>query len=131
MIAADLAKQIISGEAGFLYKRHIHRTDDTSNALGFLTAIAFSVTNSMGEAAKEHPYLIVLSSSPSSQTTSSISTVLVLGCDDAKVKAAGEGLKEKLGVKGGGKGPRWSGKFIGVWKDGKESASIEEALKDL
>ena len=77
------------------------------------------------------PYLVVLSSSPSTQTTSSVSTVLLLGSDDAKVKLAGEGLKAKLGIKGGGKGPRWSGKFIGVWKENRENAGVVEVLHNI
>jgi len=77
------------------------------------------------------PYVVVLSSSPSTQTTNSVSTVLLLGSDDAKVKFAGEGLKAKLGVKGGGKGPRWSGKFVGIWKENRENAGVAEVLHGL
>lgn len=72
------------------------------------------------------PYIVVLSSSPSTQTATSTSTVLVFGLDEGKVKEAGDALKTKLNVKGGGKG-RWSGKFTGVWRE-KESRAVEEAL---
>ncbi|CAA7259720.1 unnamed protein product [Cyclocybe aegerita] len=129
-IAKDLVAQITKQEVGELFKHHVHRTDDTSNALGFLSSIAFAVTNALQAEAKSS-YLIAFSSTPSSQTTSSISTVLVLGSDDAKVKAAGEGLKAKAGVKGGGKGSRWSGKFVGVWKETRDNVAVEEVLKDL
>ena len=77
------------------------------------------------------PYIIILSSTPSTQTTTTISTVLVVGTDDAKVKVVGDALKTKLAIKGGGKGTRWSGKFTGVWKETRESASIEEILSAL
>lgn len=75
------------------------------------------------------PYIVVLSSSPSTQTATSTSTVLVFGSDEAKVKEVGDALKTKLNVKGGGKG-RWSGKFTGVWRE-KESRAVEEALGTL
>ncbi|KAJ3510621.1 hypothetical protein NLJ89_g4572 [Agrocybe chaxingu] len=129
-IAKDLVAQTTKQESGEFSKHHIYRTDDTSNALGFLSSIAVAVTNSLQAEAKGS-YLIVFSSTPSSQTTTSISTILVLGSDDAKVKATGDGLKAKLGVKGGGKGPRWSGKFVGVWKESREGAAVNQLLKDL
>lgn len=126
-IARDIAQQIQSQQDGNLFKKHIHRIDDTTNALGFLSAIAFALSAAV-PAGGASPYLVVLSSSPSTQTSTSVSTVLILGSDDAKVKAAGEGLKAKLGVKGGGKGPRWSGKFTGVWKPAREDTAVDEVL---
>ena len=132
-IAKGLATEIVNkNQANEIYKHHIHRTDDTGNALGFLTSIAFSlgsvIPSSMDGA---RPYVVILSSTPSTQTTTTISTVLVVGTDDAKVKVVGDALKMKLAVKGGGKGTRWSGKFTGVWKETRESASIEEILSAL
>ncbi|PPR06577.1 hypothetical protein CVT24_001758 [Panaeolus cyanescens] len=134
----ELAGHIASGlvdsikiHSGGLFKKHVHRTDDTGNALGFLTSIAFAVGAALSDAEGNNDHVLVLSSSPSSQNSSSISTVLILGSDDAKVKAAGEGLKAKLGVKGGGKGPRWSGKFTGVWKENRENVVIDEILVSL
>ena len=70
-------------------------------------------------------------SSPSAQTTTSTTVVLVFGSDDKLVKEVGEGLKAKLNVKGGGKGPRWSGKFTSVWKDAREGAVVESLLGGL
>ncbi|KAH9483046.1 Alanyl-tRNA editing protein Aarsd1 [Psilocybe cubensis] len=126
-IARDLATKISTSE-GSPFKFHLHRTDDTSNALGFLSSIAFALT---AAAEPSRPYVVVLSSSPTTQTASSVSTVLVLGTTDSSVKAAGDGLKSKLGVKGGGKGPRWSGKFTGVWKAGKEDVVVQEVLDSI
>ena len=37
-------------------------------------------------------------------------------------------ITAKLGVKGGGKGVRWSGKWTGVWKDEKEGVAVQEVL---
>ena len=129
-IARDLVEQINSENGSGIFKRHIHRTDDTTNALAFLTSIAFALGAAISSEEKRQ-YVVVLSSSPSTQSTSSVSTVLVLGSDDLKVKAAGDGLKAKLGVKGGGKGPRWSGKFIGIWKENREDEAIDGVLEAL
>ena len=107
---------------------HKHRADDSANPLAFLTAIS---TAFMTEAATREPvpsYTIVLSSSPSMQTATSTTIVMVFGSDDKRVKEVGEALKAKLGVKGGGKGSRWSGKFSGVWKDAKEGGMVNEIL---
>ncbi|EMD40847.1 hypothetical protein CERSUDRAFT_111427 [Gelatoporia subvermispora B] len=110
---------------------HRHRTDDSANALAFLSAISSAFANEFAAVSPAPSFLVVLSSSPSSQTTSSTSVVLIFGSDEQKVKAVGEGLKSKLGVKGGGKGPRWSGKFTGVWKDSREGATIDGILADI
>jgi misacylated tRNA(Ala) deacylase len=104
--------------------RHEHRTDDSAGALAFLGLIASAVS---ATAEPGLDYLLVVSSSPSAQSQSSTSVIVVVGSDQARVKACGEGLK-KLGVKGGGKGPRWSGKFTGVWKENKEAAAIKELI---
>ncbi|KAF9058141.1 Threonyl/alanyl tRNA synthetase [Panaeolus papilionaceus] len=129
-IARGLVDSIKSQPEGS-FKKHIHRTDDTGNALGFLTSIAFALGAALADVEGNKDHVIVLSSSPSSQMTSSVSTVLVLGSDDAKVKVAGEGLRSKLGVKGGGKGPRWSGKFTGVWKENRENVVIDKVFLAL
>ncbi|KAF8812397.1 alanyl-tRNA synthetase domain-containing protein [Phlegmacium glaucopus] len=131
-IARDLVAKLTNKD-GAIFKYHLHRIDDSNNVLAFLSSIAFAVTDmvSTTSASSSKPYQIILSSSPSTQTTNSVSTVLLLGSDDAKVKVAGEGLKAKLGVKGGGKGPRWSGKFVGVWKENRENAGVVEVLHGL
>lgn len=110
---------------------HLHRIDDGTNALSFLSSIASSIANQAGQHLGGRPYLFVLSSSPSTQTQTSSSTVLVIGSDEKSVKQVGDALKAKLGIKGGGKGPRWSGKWTGVWKATKENAVIAEVLNDV
>ena len=120
-LAASVASELVA--PGVMKGRivlHKHRTDDSANALGFLSAISTAFSARIGETEGALPFLIVLSSSPSAQASTSTSVVLVFGSDDKAVKAAGESLKAKLSVKGGGKGPRWSGKFTGVWKDSRE-----------
>ncbi|KAJ8086559.1 hypothetical protein PM082_005382 [Marasmius tenuissimus] len=124
------AKEALKSSEKGLFKKHIQRTDDGGNSLGFLSAIAFAFSSAATEA-RVGRYLIILSSSPSSQTTTSTTLVMVSGSDDALVKAAGEALKARLGVKGGGKGPRWSGKYTGVWRENKEGGVLENLLKDL
>ena len=129
-IARDLVAKITSEDRA-IFKYHLHRIDDSNNALGFLSSIAFAVTDMVSTSKNSKPYVVVFSSSPSAQTTNSVSTVLLLGSDDAKVKVVGESLKAKLGVKGGGKGPRWSGKFVGVWKESRENAGVVEVLNNI
>ncbi|KAF9452507.1 ThrRS/AlaRS common domain-containing protein [Macrolepiota fuliginosa MF-IS2] len=133
MIGKGLIDELIKGtqetiEGVGLWKKHLHRTDDSSNPLTFLSSIAFVISDEIKARAATTPYLIVLSSSPSAQTPNGLSTVLVVGSDDKRVKEAGDALKVKLGIKGGGKGPRWSGKFTGVWKDTKETVLVQEVL---
>ncbi|RDB22565.1 putative alanyl-tRNA editing protein alaX [Hypsizygus marmoreus] len=129
-IAGDLINELSRIEGGDgVYKKHVHRTDDSGNVLGFLNAISFALSNQLSSVTK--PYVVVLTSSPSMQTNTSTTVVLLVGSDDKLVKAGGEGLKSKLGVKGGGKGTKWSGKFIGVWREAKESTAIEDVLSGL
>ncbi|KAG6855143.1 hypothetical protein C0991_006072 [Blastosporella zonata] len=131
-LARHLAKELIDEMAQTasetLFKKCIHRTDDSGNTLGFLSAVSLAFTT-LSDTAR--PYLIVLTSSPSSQTITSTTVVLLFGSDDKKVKEAGDGLKSKLEVKGGGKGTKWSGKYTGVWKEAKESARLDEMLSGI
>lgn len=114
------------------FVKHYHRTDDPARALGFLQSIvSFGILAPLSSADKIRPYTFVLTSTPVEKRSTNITTVLVLGSDDTRAKAAGEALKSKLGVKGGGKGPRWSGKFVGVWRDDKEGSAVKEALESL
>lgn len=114
------------------YVKHYHRTDDPARALGFLQSIvSFGILAPLSSAENTRPYTFVLTSTPVEKRSTSITTVLVLGSNDALAKTAGEALKAKLGVKGGGKGPRWSGKFVGVWRDDKEGSAVKEALESL
>ena len=109
------------------YTEHIHRVDDTTNALGFLNAISLAFVAEQPSS----PYLFVLSSSPSAQTSTNTSVILVFGSDEKKVKDVGEALKSGLRVKGGGRGARWSGKFTGVWKHGREDSMIGDMLRNV
>jgi misacylated tRNA(Ala) deacylase len=107
-LAVDLSKEIAASE-GKVYAKHIHRTDDGGTPLQLLTSIANGLPPS-------GPHLVVLSSAPTIQSAATSSVVLVFGNDEKQVKAVGDGLKNELGMKGGGKGPRWSGKGTGVLK---------------
>ncbi|KAL1937732.1 hypothetical protein VTO73DRAFT_12885 [Trametes versicolor] len=127
-VAAELAAApAVEGQGGVALYRH--RTDDAANALGFLSAISTAFVGKVAGKDEARPYLVVLSSAPSAQTATSTTVVLVFGSDDKKVKEAGDALKAKLNVKGGGKGPRWSGKFAGVWKEGREGAAVATILE--
>lgn len=130
-LAGLLAKDMLAsaGDETHVVLRK-HRVDDSANPLGFLTSISTIFMDQAAARPDPLNYMVVLSSSPSMQTATSISTVMVVGSDDKKVKDVGEALKRKLGVKGGGKGTRWSGKFIGVWKDTRDGALAEEILKE-
>ncbi|OAX33929.1 ThrRS/AlaRS common domain-containing protein [Rhizopogon vinicolor AM-OR11-026] len=123
-VAGDVLQEMKSSEAA-LYTKHVHRTDDSVNPLGYLSAIATAFAN---VAPAERPFVTVFSSSSSSQTSTSASVLLVFGSDERYVKAAGDLLKSRLNVKGGGKGTRWSGKYTGVWR-GREDVVISEVLQ--
>lgn len=133
-LAVAIAKDIIANaprdeEGRMRIAKHLHRTDDSPNTLALLSSISTALVQGLAQTGHDSgTYLVILSSSPSAQTTSSTTVVLVVGSDDNTVKAAGDGLKSKLNVKGGGKGTRWSGKFVGVWKDAREGASAAEVL---
>ena len=137
---ADLESQLVSVVAkellysitranGDQLSAHVHRNDDP---LVFLTAIASGFAKLW--AASEHAskqYLVAFTSSPTSQSATSTTVVLVIGSEDASVHKVGEILKLKLGVKGGGKGPRWSGKWTGVWKPAKEGELVGKAVRGI
>ena len=103
------------------YLWHYHRSDDATRALSFLQAIASSFEKSPKP--NIVPFMLILSSSPT--------MVLVLGLDDAPTKAVGKPLESKLGVKGSGKGVRWDGKWVGVWKDASEGETVKEVLASV
>jgi misacylated tRNA(Ala) deacylase len=124
-LAGMLAERHLAALRAGPATRHEHRTDDSAGALAFLGTVAAAVA---AGAPPDQEFLLVLSSSPSAQSAGSTSVVVVVGSDEARVKAVGEGLKGKLSVKGGGKGPRWSGKFTGVWRETKEHAVVAELI---
>ncbi|KAK7061679.1 putative alanyl-tRNA editing protein alaX [Favolaschia claudopus] len=125
-IATDLIQSL--GNTGELFKKHVHRTDDSATALSFLTAISSAFSDEMAKLQSQTPYLIVLTSSPSAHSSTNTNVVFVFGSEDKRVKEVGDALKVKLAVKGGGKGVKWSGKFTGLWKNGKEDVLVEEIL---
>ena len=53
---------------------------------------------------------------------------MLFGAEEKRVRAAGEGLKTQFKtLKGGGKGSRWSGKYVGVWladREGKTASAL-------
>ncbi|KAG6900937.1 hypothetical protein C0993_004374 [Termitomyces sp. T159_Od127] len=130
-LARHLANELMNEKAqttnGDLFKKIIHRSDDSGNALGFLSAVSLAFTTLSVSA---EPYLIIMVSSPSSQTATSTTIVLLFGSDDKKVKETGDALKSKLGVKGGGKGLKWSGKYTGVWRE-KENVALKVLLDGI
>lgn len=134
-LADHISKKVIDEMAskadGSLFTKHIHRIDDSGNALGFLSSVAFALTNYLSGKDAVKPFLIIFSSSPSTQTINSLTTVLVLGSNDMQVKELGDKLKTTISVKGGGKGFKWSGKYLGVWKESKESVLIEDILNAI
>lgn len=60
-IAADLRSELDKAEAATPFVKHVHRTDDSSSALAFLSTIS---THLVGSAPQDKTYLVVLSSSP-------------------------------------------------------------------
>ncbi|KAL1741071.1 Threonyl/alanyl tRNA synthetase [Schizophyllum fasciatum] len=129
-LAAALAAQLLAGAP----RRHVHRADDTPGALAFLVAIAAACEREAGAAGREAAaggYLLVLSSSPAAQSAGSVSVVCVCGSDEGQVQAVGAALRSGLGVRGGGRGARWTGKRTGVWRVGREGAVVEEALASV
>lgn len=136
MIAANLVRDmevmITTSSESQVWKKMIHRTDDTSAPLAFLNAIANRLSQTVDASA--WPYLIVFVSSTSSQRTTSLTTILIAGSDARHVKTLGDTLKVRFGskIKGGGTKGRWSGKFTGVWRnEGKEGQEIRDGLRDI
>ncbi|CAL1701091.1 unnamed protein product [Somion occarium] len=131
-LASSIARDILKQAEDDTVVLHQHRTDDASNPLGFLSAISTAFVNEVSSAETgPSSYLIVLTSSPSMQTATSTTIVMTFGNDEKKVKEAGDTIRANVGVKGGGKGTKWSGKFTGVWKDTKEGKAVAGILKDI
>lgn len=112
-VANELKRETEAREASqnAMFTKYYHRTDDPASALSCLQAIASSFASSMASSSR---YIVVLTSSPSSQSVGSVTTVLLASPDEGLVKSVGDALKLKLGVKGGGRGTRWSGKWRGI-----------------
>ncbi|KAI0068748.1 ThrRS/AlaRS common domain-containing protein [Artomyces pyxidatus] len=129
-LAVEMAVWRAGGGEGEWVK-YVGRTDDTPTALPFLQTIAVAFAAALPDASQgTYRYTLLLSSSPSSQTPSSTSVVVLFGSDDDRVKAVGEDLKKHFKtLKGGGRGIRWSGKYTGVWlpeREGKLASQILE-----
>lgn len=126
-LAKIVSAQLLIGSSGSeVIKRHYHRNDEPTRALGFLQAIASSCLSAAEGSARS--YCLVLTSSPVSQTSTSVTSVLIVSPNEKLVKTVGDLLKSEMSVRGGGKGTRWSGKWTGVWKDAKEGKLVEEIL---
>ncbi|KIY51611.1 ThrRS/AlaRS common domain-containing protein [Fistulina hepatica ATCC 64428] len=133
-LAERLGAELVRGvQPGQRIVRHVQRFEDALNPLAFLglVATAFIAALEADTQGKDTPYTLVLTSSPVAQTAASMTVVLVVGSDDRDVKQVGESLKAKLDVKGGGKGPRWSGKRTGVWKAGRDDLVVQASLDEL
>ena len=134
-LASAIAKGLVTEaketlrDASAAFKRYLHRTDDSANVLGFLSAISSAFLATLSSDGQS--YLILLTSSPLVQTSSSTTVALLFGSDEKKVKEMGDALRRKLGMKGGGKGAKWSGKFIGTWKETVEGAVVGGLLSEL
>ncbi|KAH9977702.1 ThrRS/AlaRS common domain-containing protein [Lactifluus volemus] len=103
--------------------RCVSRTDDSPSAQTFLMAVtvAFAAARPAEQADAPHRYTFLLVSSPSSRTSSSTSIVMLFGNEEKRVKVVGDELKKQFKtLRGGGKGTRWSGKFVGVWLADRE-----------
>ena len=132
-IATTLLSELLADEdESRPFVKHYHRIDDPASALSFLQTISSTVFNVIinSEKASGKRYLIVLTSSPSSQSSTSTTSVLLLSSDEKLVKSAGDLLRSRLGVKGGGKGIRWSGKWTGVWKENKDDI-VNDIVKEI
>jgi misacylated tRNA(Ala) deacylase len=57
--------------------------------------------------------------------------VLIIASEDFRVKEVGEALELRLGVKSGGKGPRWSGKWVRAWRPTKEGEVVGEMVRGI
>lgn len=111
------------------WTRHVARTDDTAGALPFLQAITFAMQDLLPKDGTAPAYTLLLTSTPSSQTATATTVVMLFGSSDARVKQVGEALKAQFkSLKGGGKGTRWSGKNTGVWLHEREGKAAEAAL---
>ena len=73
-------------------------------------------------------YVVALSCGPPAGAGTTVVLVFGSAAHEATVKRVGEALKA-AGVKGGGKGPRWSGKLApgAAWGEGSLLAAVERA----
>jgi misacylated tRNA(Ala) deacylase len=119
-VAGYVAAEIVS--KGQVRGAYVQRVDEGSGS-ALLGAVA-------GKLEGESGALVVLVAIQPLQSATSTSFVQLVGADEAEVKRIGEALR-KFGVKGGGKGKRWSGKFTGVWLDKREGASMRAVIEEV
>ncbi|KAI9447955.1 ThrRS/AlaRS common domain-containing protein [Lactarius indigo] len=107
-LAEEMAQWRAAGGEGE-WAKFVSRVDDSPSAQPFLQAVTLAFAAHLsGQGYTANRYTLLLVSSPSSQTSSSTTSV-------------GEELKRQFKtLKGGGKGTRWSGKFVGVWLESRE-----------
>jgi misacylated tRNA(Ala) deacylase len=128
-LAEEMAQWRATGGKGE-WVRCVSRTDDSSSAQAFLLAVtvAFAAARPAEQVDAPHRYTFLLVSSPSSQASSSTTIVMLFGNEEKRVKVVGDELKKQFKtLKGGGKGTRWSGKFVGVWladREGKGALAV-------
>jgi alanyl-tRNA synthetase/misacylated tRNA(Ala) deacylase len=127
-LAEEMAQWRAAGGEGE-WAKCLCRTDDSQNARAFLHAVTLALETHLSEQADvTHRFTLLLVSSPSSQTMSSTTVVMLFGSEEKRVKAVGDELKRQFKtLKGGGKDTRWSGKFVGVWladREGKTASAL-------
>jgi misacylated tRNA(Ala) deacylase len=112
------------------WARCLSRTDDSQTARAFLQAVTLAFAAYVPKQADTTcRFMLLLVSSPSSQTPSSTSVVMLFGAEENRVKTVSDELKKQFKtLKGGGKGSRWSGKFVGVWLADRESKTASALL---
>jgi misacylated tRNA(Ala) deacylase len=121
-LGRQLAEEMVRWRAGGgegEWARCVSRTDDSQTARTFLQAVTLAFAAHVPEQAQ---FTLLLVSSPSSLTSSSTSVVMLFGAEENRVKAVSDELKKQFNtLRGGGKGSRWSGKFVGVWLADREA----------
>ncbi|KAI9467093.1 ThrRS/AlaRS common domain-containing protein [Lactarius psammicola] len=118
-LAENMAQWRAAGGEGEWVK-FVSRTDDSPSAQPFLQAVTLTFAAHLsGQGGTANQYILLLVSSPSSQTSQSTTIVMVFGSEDKRVKAVGEEW---------GKGARWSGKFVGVWLANREEKIVSSLL---
>lgn len=132
-LVAEMREYFVTRPNANRYLKHYHRTDDPTNALAFLQSLSSTTLSAVSATAglSGKQFLFVFSSSPVSQTSNSVSSILLLSSDEKLVKGTGDLLKQKLAVRGGGKGVRWSGKWTGVWKENRENEIVDGILQEI
>ncbi|KAN0126766.1 ThrRS/AlaRS common domain containing protein [Russula decolorans] len=128
-LAEEMAQWRAAGGEGE-WARCLSRTDDSQTARALLQAVTLAFAAYVPKQADTTcQFTLLLVSSPSSQTPSSTSVIMLFGAEENRVKTVSDELKKQFKtLKGGGKGCRWSGKFVGVWLADRESKTASALL---